>query len=297
MVLQNDALMDEHYDQDFPLFRSFLDDHYMAYTMAYYGEDADAVLNEERSLEQAQREKFRLICERAELNGDEHILNLGCGFGSFETYLFETYPNIRVTSVTSSSVQAEYIRECMADPSHAIDGGGRCRLIQGVFGAEENPVDIDGHFDAVFAIGLFEHINNMHKAFEQIARLLKDDGICYLHLIVSIPEFPQYQDSNNTLIGKYFPGGRIWSHRTMQQQTDFFHLSGSWYLNGMNYWRTLDQWHRRFWSNMEQLYGKILDSEQVRHWNDYFTLCKVVLFAPLDGTIYGNGHYLYRKKK
>lgn len=295
LVLQNEDLMDDHYDKDLALFESFLDRHYMAYTMAYYGEEPDAIVGSNLSLEAAQANKFKLICTRAGLQGKERILNLGCGFGPFETYLFETYPDIDVTSLTSSRVQAAYLQKCIDDPNHPVKPG-QCRLLHGVFGSDENSGLSDRSFDMVFAIGLFEHINNLHSAFERISRLLVAGGRCFLHLIVSIPAFPQYQDSNKTLIGKYFPGGRVWPFGVLARQNDFFELENSWYLNGMNYWKTLDEWHRRYWERIEELYNNPLDTDAIRHWNDYFILCKVVLFAPLQGKVYGNGHYLFRKK-
>ena len=247
------------------------------------------------SLETAQRQKFRLICERAGIKGNEKILNLGCGFGAFETYLFETYQDVTITSLTSSKVQAAYIQECLDDPKHPIRRG-QCFLLQSVFGSDENEDLLDESYDAVFAIGLFEHINNLHSAFERISRVLVPGGYCFLHLIVSRPAFPQYQDSSRTLIGRYFPGGRIWPFQVMAKDNDFFTLEGSWYLNGMNYWKTLDEWHRRYWQNIDELYEAELDIDAIRHWNDYFSLCKTVLFAPLRGSVYGNGHFLFRKK-
>jgi cyclopropane-fatty-acyl-phospholipid synthase len=295
MVLQTQDLMELHYDKQLPLFKSFLDRHYMAYTMAYYGEEPKQIIASRLSLETAQRQKFKLICQRADLSGDEHILNLGCGFGSFETYLFETYPDIKVTSLTSSEVQAAYLQNCIEDPRHPIKRG-QCQLHRSVFGSGREEGLVDGSYDVVFAIGLFEHINNLHTAFERISKLLAPTGRCFLHLIVSIPSFPQYQDSRDTLIGKYFPGGRIWPFGILNTENDFFCLEGSWYLNGMNYWKTLDEWHRRYWEHIPELYGNPLDTDAIRHWNDYFILCKVVLFAPLNGTVYGNGHYLFRKK-
>jgi cyclopropane-fatty-acyl-phospholipid synthase len=150
-------------------------------------------------------------------------------------------------------------------------------------------------FDVVFAIGVFEHIHNLDLAFERIAEMLKPGGRCFLHLIVSIPEIPEYQDSKTTLIGKYFPGGRVWPFQVFRKLEAHMHLEASWYINGTNYWKTLDEWHKRFWQKVPELAEGLLTQEEIRHWNDYFTLCKVVLFGPLGGKVYGNGHYLFRK--
>ncbi|MEJ1298021.1 MAG: class I SAM-dependent methyltransferase [Candidatus Sedimenticola sp. (ex Thyasira tokunagai)] len=294
MVIETTELMDDHYDRQLPLFRSFLDRQYMAYTMAYYGETPDEILARDITLEQAQQKKFELISNRAGIKGDERIFSIGCGFGPLETYLFENYPNLHITSITPSKVQAEYIRGCTEDPAHPLSGKD-FRLIEGDF-SDSDLNEREELYDIVFAIGVFEHINNLQLAFQRIASMLVPGGKCFLHLIVSQPEFPEYQDSKNTLIGKYFPGGRIWPFALFENESDCFTLDKSWYVNGLNYWKTLDEWHRRYWANMHRLHREVLSTEEVRHWNDYFTLCKVVLFAPLNGTIYGNGHYLLRKK-
>ncbi len=291
---QTEALMEEHFDASKTLFRAFLDPKFMAYTMAYYGETAEQIRASTRTLEQAEEAKFKLVCERAGIQGNEKIFNIGCGFGPLETYLLGRYPGMEITGITPSKVQIGYIRECMQLPGHPLYQSG-LHLIEGDFSAV--PVAEMGaeKYDIVFAVGAFEHIHNLYAAFQRIHALLKPSGKLFLHLIVSRPVFPQFHDSKKTLIGKFFPGGHIWPFDMIRQQDDFFGLVDSWYLNGLNYWRTLEEWHRRFWDNIGTLNGPILSEKEVGHWNDYFVQCKVVLFAPGEGNVYGNGHYLFRK--
>lgn len=292
---ETDELMDQHFDADSTLFRAFLDPEFMAYTTAYYGETPEQIQASPATLEQAERAKFDLICQRAGIQGDEKVFNIGCGFGPLETYLLERYPEMEITSITPSRVQTDYIRECMKNPDHPLYGRN-LRLIEGDFSAVPLGELGEQTYDIVMAVGAFEHVNNLHAAFQRIHGLLKPAGRLFLHLIVSKPVFPQYHDSKKTLIGKFFPGGHVWPIRVIEGQDEFFGLKGSWYLNGFNYWRTLEEWHRRFWNHIEQLYGTTLSESEVRHWNDYFIQCKVVLFAPGDGEVYGNGHFLFEKK-
>ena len=91
---ETEALMDRHYDERPEFFASFLDSHYRAYSMAYYGETPEAIHYSSATLEEAQKAKFTLIAERAQIKGDERIFNVGCGFGSLETFLLQEYPNI-----------------------------------------------------------------------------------------------------------------------------------------------------------------------------------------------------------
>ncbi|MCB1760151.1 MAG: class I SAM-dependent methyltransferase [Gammaproteobacteria bacterium] len=291
---QTGPLMEEHFDAPFELFRGFLDKRYLAYTMAYYGERPESILGSHATLEQAQRAKLELICIRAEIGENERVLNIGCGFGPLETHLAECHPGCNITSITPSRVQSDYIKRCQNDPSHPLYG---CKLdlITDDFGSVE-PARIGvGEYDLVFAVGAFEHVHNLKLAFEKIALMLKPGGRLFLHLIVSNPLLPHYHDSDKTLIGRFFPGGHIWPKSIIECQTGHFQLQRSWYLNGLNYWRTLDAWHLRYWQSIERLQGSVLDERQIRHWNDYFVLSKVVLFAPCNGEIYGNGQFLFTR--
>jgi cyclopropane-fatty-acyl-phospholipid synthase len=146
----------------------------------------------------------------------------------------------------------------------------------------------------VFAIGMFEHINNLDAVLEKIASMLRPGGRAFVHLIVSRVVIPQFLDAGKTLIGEYFPGGKIWPFETIACQNRHLELVDKWFINGMNYWRTLDTWHERFWNSLPALYGNVLDADGVQHWNRYFSLSKAC-FAPFDGALYGNGQYLFRK--
>lgn len=128
----------------------------------------------------------------------------------------------------------------------------------------------------------------------RIYGLLKPNGKTFHHFITSKYPIPQFLDPTKTKIGTYFPGGHVWPADEIKKHTNGLTLERYWFVNGLNYWRTLDEWHRRYWDSLEVLYGSVFDAKAITHWNDYFSLCKVV-FAPLDGAFYGNSHYLFRK--
>ncbi len=288
-------LMSVHYDQPLGFFQSFLDTDYMAYSMAYYGETPEQVLDSHYTLEQAQAEKFRLICERAEIRGDEKILNIGCGFGSFEAYLFKHFPDVEVVTITASKTQADYIRSKQQEPGHLFNKANLTLLENDISNIPPEALGIE-HYDLVISIAVFEQVNNLDAIFQLMASLLKPGGRVFLHLIVSQPVFPQYFNARETPVGAYFPGGRVWPHGEMLNQQRHLTPELGIYINGMNYWRTVDEWHRRFWEQIEQLHDTLLSVEDIRYWNNYFSVCKVVLFAPHSGQFFGNGHYRYRKQ-
>ena len=286
------TLMSDHYDERLEFFRSFLDRDYLAYSMAYFGDTGEEVLGSQHSLEQAQESKFRLICERIGLQGNERIFNLGCGFGSLECYILSNYPDVQMTGITPSETQYEYVSKEIAG---RFNGGGqeRVRFLNMDFsGLSEEEVS-PGSYDLVISIGAVEHARNLDLLNEKIAWLLRPGGKAFHHFIVSKMVIPQFLDAKETLIGSYFPGGRIWPLEEFGRHENHLRFEKSWFVNGMNYWRTLDEWHKRFSRNVEKL-AQELGSERIRHWNDYFILCKAC-FLPGEGAYFGNGHYLFSK--
>lgn len=293
MFQETDELMDAHYDAPDALFDCFLDTQYRAYSMAYYGADSDSVRQSTLSLEQAQTQKFALICERADIQDGQTVFNIGCGFGSFETYLLNHYPNLRIVGITPSQVQADHIRSRQDNPDDCF-GDGRFRLIQGAF--DRLPIeDLGlGAYDRVISIAVLEQMLNMQAVLERIGQMLKPGGKTFHHYITSKYAVPEFLDPTKTRIGLYFPGGRVWPRDAFFQVESSLRPVEQWFVNGMNYWRTLHEWHLRFWAARTGLLDDVLSRPQFKHWNDYFYLCKA-MFSPLDGQFYGNSHYLFEK--
>jgi cyclopropane-fatty-acyl-phospholipid synthase len=293
MLQEASALMAAHYDAPDALFDSFLDRTYRAYSMAYYGDDAAAVRASRLTLEEAQTAKFRLICERADIQDGQSILNIGCGFGSFETYVLARYPSVRIVGITASEVQASFIQARCRNPNDVFHQGRfqvvKAKLDELMQGSVER-----GVYDRVISIGVLEHMRNMRSVLLLIEQLLRPGGKSFHHFITSRYPVPQFLDASKTRIGRYFPGGVVWPRDAFVEHCDCLESVGQWFVNGMNYWRTLDDWHRRFWLAREQLLATCLDADQFKHWNEYFYLCKA-MFSPLEGTFYGNSHYLFRK--
>jgi cyclopropane-fatty-acyl-phospholipid synthase len=293
MMEETEALMEYHYDERLEFFTSFLDKTYRAYSMAYYGETPEEILNSTATLEDAQHAKFSLIAERGQITGNERILNIGCGFGSLETYLLTEYPDLDITGITPSKVQAEYLRDRMKDNADPLGKGG-FSIIQGSFDQIQSHLQRNRKFDLVISIGTMEHAHNLIKVLDTIETLLLPGGLSFHHFITSKISIPNFLDPTRSRIGTYFPGGKIWPHDIFPTQGKENTLEGKWFINGLNYWRTLEEWHRRYWANLEHLHGSVFDTTAIAHWNEYFSLCKVV-FAPMDGTFYGNSQYLFRK--
>lgn len=292
MMEETDALMDSHYDVTQSFFTNFLDSYYHAYSMAYYGNSPDTIRNSAASLEDAQHEKFCLIADRAQIQGHERIFNIGSGFGSLETFLLTNFPSIEIVGITPSKVQISYLEQRMRDISDPLSSS-RFTLIEGPF--DQLPLETLGIrcYDIVISVAVFEQVINMDGIMERIAKLLTPGGRTFHHFITSRLVIPKLLDPTKTRIGLYFPGGRVWPHDEFTHHTMHFDLLNNWFINGLNYWRTLDEWHRRYWASIPSLYGSVFDTNAIAHWNSYFSLCKAV-FAPMNGNFYGNSHYLFK---
>jgi cyclopropane-fatty-acyl-phospholipid synthase len=279
----------DHYNKDLKIYQAFLDKKYMAYSMAYYGiSENPETINQSISLEQAQKEKYKLIVQRADIQDGQNILDIGCGFGGFIKYLFEEFPNITVTGLNPSATQTEYIRNALTFDS------SRFNLLQQRF--DENSQNSIPHntYDRIISIGAFEHFSNFDFLFKYQNNILKQGGKCLHHLIVSVDTIPHFLNAENILMADYFPGGHIWPYSELKRHNTHLQLKDCWFVNGMNYWKTLDEWHKRFWQAIDQLFPDYLSIEDVESWNRYFVLCKA-MFRPDQGRSYGVGHYLYEK--
>ena len=280
----------DHYNRHLGIYRAFLDKEYLAYSMGYYGasDSSDGRISE-LTLEQAQEHKYRLIARRAGIQDGQNVLDIGCGYGGLAKYLFQNYRSIAVTGINPSTTQSEYIREAAGFDSN------RFRLLQRRFDDMSSNSLLPDSFDRILSIGVLEHFSNLDLMFQYQKRLLKPGGKCLHHLIVSADTVPQFLNAEDTLISDYFPGGHIWPYSEPKRHNTHLNFVDSWFINGMNYWKTLDEWHKRFWTAIDRLFPEHLTISEVDSWNKYFVLSKTMFLAN-HGRSYGVGHYLYEKR-
>jgi len=103
------------------------------------------------SLDEAEERMLALTCERAELADGQHILELGCGWGSLSLWMAEKYPQARITAVSNSRTQKEHI-----DAEAARHGLTNLTIVN----ADMNVFEIAEAFDRVVSVEMFEHMKN-----------------------------------------------------------------------------------------------------------------------------------------
>ena len=183
-----------HYDLDGRLYSLFLDAD-RQYSCGYFE-------SPEQSLDDAQLAKKRHLAAKLLLGRDRHerdlrVLDIGCGWGGLGLYLAEI-AGADVTGVTLSQEQHAIANERAAEKGLAERA--RFKL--------QDYRDVDGPFDRIVSVGMFEHVgvNHYDTFFRKCAQLLADDGVMVLHSI-GRSEGPS---ATNPWIAKYiFPGGYI----------------------------------------------------------------------------------------
>ena len=198
-----------HYDLGNDFYKLFLDEG-MLYSCAYF-------LNDNETLEQAQRNKLRLIASKLNLKPGLRILDIGSGWGELALYLAEM-ENVDVTGVTLSKEQ------------HALSNekARQAGLSDRVRFQLRDYRELDDRFDRIVSVGMFEHVGVHHydEFFAKINALMKDDGVMLLHSIghMSPPGTASPWLRKYIFPGAYSPalvGGvsRRWSRRACGSRT------------------------------------------------------------------------------
>ena len=249
-----------HYDLGNEFFSLFLDET-MAYSCAVF-------LRAESTLFEASVAKFDRICRKLELSADDHVLEIGSGWGGFAIHAAQQY-GCRVTTTTISPRQCEYTRR-------QVEAAG---LAERVTVLCEDYRALTGSYDKLVSIEMIEAVG--HEYFDTYFRMcsdrLKPQGMMLLQAIV-IPDqrYDRYRRSADFIQRYIFPGGCLPSIgaicQSLARATDFrlFHLEDI----TPHYAETLAQWRQRFGANLEQI-GKLgFSQEFLRTWEFYFCYCE-----------------------
>ena len=175
-----------HYDIDGAIYDLFLDPD-KQYSCAYFLPGAD--------LDEAQEAKKAHIASKLAMAPDQKVLDIGCGWGGLGLWLAK-HTGANIKGVTLSSEQL-----AIAKDRARKQGLNSCVR----FGYEDYR-HIQGTFDRIVSVGMFEHVGVNHYAsfFKRISQLLKPDGVALLHSI-GRSDGPGF---TNPFIAKYiFPGG------------------------------------------------------------------------------------------
>lgn len=237
-------------------------------------------------LEESQKHMIDQVIERLEINDGDNILDFGCGWGCVPNYILSKFPNVRFTGLNLSHEQCEYMRYKMQDPQSYLSSG-RFTLYEG----DLNEAQFEEEFDKILSIGVFCHVGSLTNAFQKLASLLKSDGKVFIHIITA--RIPNNMSSGFT--HRYiFPQGRYWNYDAVPNYNRDLKTIQRWYINGLNYHKTMTDWLERFDNSQESVrhLNYNMDYAKFRRIWRFYLLLLGTIFATCDGEYNGNGQYL-----
>jgi cyclopropane-fatty-acyl-phospholipid synthase len=244
-----------HYDIDEKLYALFLDEDWQ-YSCAYF-ENADA------TLEEAQRAKKRHIAAKLLVASGQNILDIGCGWGGLACYLAETAGAGHVTGISLSENQIASARA----------RANERKLQKRVSFELQDYRDVQGQFDRIVSVGMFEHVGLgfYDKFFRACRDRLAEDGVMLLHTIGNMGP-PSH---TNPWIVKYiFPGGHIPSLSDIAPSIERAGLIiTDLEVLRLHYASTLREWRRRFMRRRAEA-AALYDERFCRMWEFYLSMAE-----------------------
>jgi len=249
-----------HYDLGNDFYGLWLDER-MMYSSAFFEQP-------DMSLEAASTAKLDRICRKLELGPDDHVMEIGSGWGGFAIYAAQNY-GCRVTTTTISRNQYEYARSAIA----AAGLEDRVTLLL------EDYRDLDGRYDKLVSIEMIEAVGHQYHDtyFRKCADLLKPEGQMLLQAITIADQYYAQAKKGVDFIKRYiFPGGCLTSvtamTETLTRVSDMrvTHIEDI----GPHYAATLKRWHDRFFEQIDEIRGLGFPDEFVRMWQYYLCYCE-----------------------
>jgi len=261
-----------HYDVGNEFYQYWLDET-MTYSSAYFHDEND-------TLEDAQRQKIDVIFNKLRLNNTDHVLDIGCGWGTIIFAAAEEY-GAKATGVTLSEEQYNYVSEQINE--RGLEDLVTVRL--------EDYRDLAKHgdkFSKIVSVGMFEHVGkeNLSEYFETIKDLLEEFGFALIQGISSHRDMRDEDKGRNAFILKYiFPGGYIPSVAELVDSITKIDMKLI-DLESLrrHYQLTLEEWHRRFRKHWDEI-AEDKDERFMRMWELYLQSCASIFEAGRIDTI------------
>ena len=286
IAIATEAANEQHYEVPADFFRYALGKH-LKYSSCYWDEQT-------KNLDQAEQQMLDLYLQRAELNNNQNILELGCGWGSLTLWMAEQYPNSHITAVSNSSSQREYILQ-----QAKMLGLKNIEVLT----CDVNQLSFDKQFDRIVSVEMFEHVRNYENLLSNIAKWLQPGGKLFVHIFCHrYLAYPFETEGDDNWMGRYFfTGGLMPARDTLLHFQKHLTLQSQWDLSGSHYQKTSEAWLNNMDLHKNDIhhlfcdtYGKQQASLWQQRWRIFFMAC-AELFGYRGGNEWMVAHYLFVK--
>jgi cyclopropane-fatty-acyl-phospholipid synthase len=253
--------------------------------------------NERRLLARAEDETLALTASRADVRDGMHVLDMGCGWGSFTLWAAGHFPKADFTAVSNSRDQGAFIR----DRARQL-GLNNVRVLTADMNEFQPPPNA-APFDRIVSIEMFEHMRNWPELYRRVASWLAPDGKFFKHVFAHREIAYPFREGPNEWMSKHFFFGGIMPADSLplHLQQDLSILD-HWRVSGLHYARTCDSWLTLLDASQEAVTEILANS----HWKNeaqvQFNRWRLFLLACSELFAYGGGnewivsHYLMERR-
>ena len=277
---------EQHYELPAEFFRRCLGKH-RKYSACYWAADT-------KTLDEAEALALQLTCEHATLADGQAILELGCGWGSLTLWMAAHYPNSRITAVSNSNSQREFI---LAEA--AARGLSNIEVIT----CDMNRFEAPGRYDRIVSVEMFEHMRNYRVLYGKVHDWLLPGGRFFKHIFVHrlTPYAFEVQGDDDWMSQFFFSGGMMPSDDLPLRFQEKLKLLNLWRWDGTHYEKTANAWLANMDARadeirpiLEQTYGADAADMWRMRWRIFYMSC-AELFGYNNGQEWWVTHYLFER--
>lgn len=277
----------QHYEVPAEFFHYCLGEH-RKYSSCFWMRDT-------QTLDEAEALALTQTCDHADLQDGQHILEIGCGWGSLSLWMAAHYPKAQITGVSNSNSQREYIM-------HTAKSRGLTNLT--IITADMNVFEAPGKYDRVVSVEMFEHMRNYQVLYGKVAGWLNAGGKFFKHIFVhrNTPYAFEVQADDDWMSQFFFSGGMMPSDDLPLYFQDDLKLIQRWRWDGTHYEKTANAWLENMDKNAKAItpiFAATYGDKEVEMWRNrwrMFYMACAELFGYNNGQEWWVSHYLFEKR-